>query len=202
MKPELRIWRGLVCPKCGGKKRDGRSLACKACHTPVHPEKHGLSYTPEYRAWQTMRHRCTVPTNPRWEDYGGRGITICAGWLDSPAGFLADVGPRPSKNHELDRRDNNGGYWCGHCAECVSLAHPANCRWVTRKVNDRNRRNNSFVEYRGRKMVQAELLEQFGAPDITPARFRSRLVAGWELERALTTPGAKSSSRPSSKPRP
>lgn len=65
--------------------------------------KHGLSYTPEYRVWQTMRLRCTEPSNPAWKDYGGRGITICRQWLDSPEQFLADLGPKPSAAHMARR---------------------------------------------------------------------------------------------------
>jgi hypothetical protein len=147
--------------------------------------RHGLSYTPEYRAWQTMRHRCTERTSPAWADYGGRGITICARWLNSPANFLADVGPRPSKRHEIDRRDNGGGYWCGHCTECRALGREANCRWVTRSTNNRNRRSNRHLVYRGETAVLRELAETFSLAETT---LRDRLDAGWDIERALTTP--------------
>lgn len=95
---------------------------------------HGLSRTPEYRAWQTMRHRCTSPTSPAWSDYGGRGIRIADEWVNDPAAFIAHVGPRPSPKHEIDREDNDGHY------------EPGNVRWVTRKINDRNRRSSRFVE--------------------------------------------------------
>jgi hypothetical protein len=131
-----------------------------------------------------MRHRCLERTNPAWDDYGGRGITICARWVNSPANFLSDVGPRP-RGHEIDRRDNNGGYWCGKCDECIALGRPANCRWVTRKVNDRNRRGNRMVPYKGEERVVTELAETFG---LRPDTLRERLAAGWDLEMALTQP--------------
>ena len=54
---------------------------------------HGLSYLPEYRVWQTMRLRCLDPDHPAFEDYGGRGITVCDRWRDSPQNFLDDMGP-------------------------------------------------------------------------------------------------------------
>lgn len=84
--------------------------------------KHGLSYTPEYRAWQTMRLRCTNPANAAFPGYGGRGIRVCERWLQSVEAFIADMGPKPSPKHELDRIDNDGHY------------EPGNCRWVLRKV--------------------------------------------------------------------
>ena len=111
---------------------------------------HGLSAMVEYRAWQTMRQRCTVRTHPRFATYGGRGITLCAGWLLSPEAFVADMGPKPTLRHELDRKNNDQGYWCGKCEECARLGRPPNCRWVTRSQNDRNRRSNLHLTL-GRK---------------------------------------------------
>jgi hypothetical protein len=37
----------------------------------------------EYQCWINMRDRCSNPKNPRWHQYGGRGITICDRWLNS-----------------------------------------------------------------------------------------------------------------------
>lgn len=137
-----------------------------------HP-KHGLSYTPEYRAWQQMRLRCTNPTHAAWADYGGRGITVCREWLDSPAQFLADMGPKPSSAHELDRRDNDKGY------------APDNCRWVVRATNCRNRRSNRQLTLNGSTRSLAEWCELNGLPRDT---VRKRLEAGWSVDDALGTP--------------
>lgn len=182
---------GFSCT-CGGRK----AFYAKSCGPCRGQLRHGLSLTVEYRVWQTMRHRCTQDTSPAWEDYGGRGITVCARWLDSPANFIADMGPRP-RGHELDRKENDGGYWCGHCEECRALGRPANCWWVTRSVNDRNRRSTVYVEYQGEQRVLLELAELFGIPMDT---LKWRLKAGQDLETALTTPvRAKASIRQGSK---
>lgn len=135
--------------------------------------KHGLSYRPEYRAWQTMRHRCTCESSPAWESYGGRGITICDRWLNDPAAFLADMGARPSPNHEIDRIDNDGGY------------SQENCRWVLRKINDRNRRSNRTLTHDGRKATIAEWAERTG---LSHTLIIHRIDAGWTTHRTLTTP--------------
>lgn len=84
----------------------------------------------EYRAWNNMRQRCNNVSLPGYEDYGGRGIHVCAEW-DCSAGFpafLEYVGRRPSAEHSLDRIDVNGNY------------EPGNVRWATRSTQMRNRR--------------------------------------------------------------
>jgi len=87
---------------------------------------HGLSKTPEYRAWASMVQRCTNPNNARYDRYGGRGISICVRW-NKFENFLADMGPRPTKGHSVDRKDNEGNY------------EPGNCRWATRSEQQNNK---------------------------------------------------------------
>ncbi len=134
---------------------------------------HGLSSTREYRAWQMMRLRCTVPSNAAYANYGGRGIRVCARWLNDVAAFVADMGPKPSLAHELDRRDNNGHY------------EPGNCRWVLRKVNDRNRRSNRVLDFNGARRPLAEWCELLALPRDT---VKKRLDGGWTVDEALTVP--------------
>jgi len=136
-------------------------------------KKHGLCHTAEYRAWQTMRLRCHNPSNAAYPRYGGRGIAVCDRWRNDFLAFLQDMGRKPSPKHELDRRENDLGYY------------PTNCRWVTRSVNDRNRRNNLWVEFRGQQRLLIELCEQAG---IRCDTVKWRLRAGMSLEAALSGP--------------
>lgn len=134
---------------------------------------HGLSYTPEYRAWQTARHRCTSTRSRAWANYGGRGIRMCAVWLDDPAAFIEHVGPRPTTRHELDRCDNDRGY------------EPGNVHWVLRPVNDRNRRSNRLITHAGETLP---LVEWAARRNLRPETVSERLGRGWTAERALQTP--------------
>jgi hypothetical protein len=120
----------------------GRSLTsgtCKSCgclnlEVAISSNtKHGMSRTAIYHAWVAMIERCDNPKNKAYKNYGGRGITVCERWRESVANFVADMGPRPSKRHTLDRINNDGNY------------EPTNCRWATWDVQSRNKRKMSVV---------------------------------------------------------
>ena len=89
---------------------------------------HGMTNTPEYRAWQELRQRCRSQSGRNFQYYGSRGIKVCARWESSFENFLQDMGPRPSNRHTLDRINNDGDY------------EPGNCRWATWNEQVANRR--------------------------------------------------------------
>ena len=89
---------------------------------------HGKSLTPEFSVWQGIKKRCYNKNESRYKDYGGRGIQICRRWKDSFVNFLDDIGERPSKNHSIERINNDGDYTKG------------NCRWATLKEQSSNKR--------------------------------------------------------------
>ncbi len=118
--------------------------------------KHGGCDKPEYGVWAGMIKRCTNPNEVRYKDYGLRGITICGRWRSSFEAFYADMGPRPTPKHSIDRINNDGGYWCGRCTECLKNEQPANCKWATELEQAANTRRNHMLTANGETLHIAE----------------------------------------------
>lgn len=150
-----------------------KSCGCLAKELGIATITHGGTKLPEFKIWSHMIERCHCDKARNYYCYGGRGITVCDRWRYSFACFLADMGPRPSKKHTVERKNNDGLY------------APNNCVWATKKEQDRNRRNNRWLTFNGKTMIIADWAHTIGVVDGTIGK---RLKAGWSLEEALTTP--------------
>jgi hypothetical protein len=123
---------------------------------------HGLVRVPEYNCWRSALSRCRNPRCSEYANYGGRGITVCERWL-SFENFYADMGPRPSTKHGIDRINNDGNY------------EPANCRWATIRENNNNRRNTIMLFWEGKWRPLSEVCESSGSDRHV---LRARSLAG------------------------
>ena len=155
----------------------GRKTHSCGCHrsevTTQRNQTHGMAHLPEYATWTRMIDRCTNPKNPKYANYGGRGITICEAWRTSFPAFYADIGPRPSPEYSLERIDNNGNYL------------PTNTVWATQQTQARNKRTTHMLTHKGTTQSLIAWAEEL---PIHHRLIRRRVNLGWSDERALTTP--------------
>lgn len=137
--------------------------------------KFSNSRSKEYNAWYHMIRRCFYPQTPFYDNYGGRGITVCDRWLgiDGFDNFYQDMGIKPSSILSLDRIDSNGNY---------SLE---NCRWATDKEQARNRRTCKLITIDDQTKSMAEWCEIYNTQY---SLVKDRINDGWEPIKAFTTP--------------
>lgn len=168
----------IVSCSCGSgliekAKRHVVSGATQSCGCGQGFYTHGGVNTPEYGVWKAMKQRCYMPNSRMFRFYGAKGVTVCDRWRDSFENFIKDMGPRPTAAHSIERVDVEQGY-------C-----PENCIWATRREQDRNRRNNVFVVYKGQRMVLADAAQASG---ISPKTLGKRVRAGCSPETLFDPP--------------
>ena len=127
------------------------------------------------RIWRAIWNRCYNPKHKHYSFYGGRGIGMCEQWLGENGfdNFKRDIGERPSQKHEIDRKNNNLGYF------------KENCHWVTDYEQSRNKRSNRNITYNGKTQCLTDWAKELGMSRITLLK---RIRIGWSEVKALTTP--------------
>lgn len=180
---------------CGTKKpvradhlASGKTVSCGCYHREaasarahiVHEANttHGKSGSQAHNAWLGMKQRCNNHNQKFFHHYGGRGIGYCKRW-ESFDNFYSDMG-EPQPGHTLDRKNNELGY------------SKSNCRWVTRQVQQNNRRVNRRITIDGITHTISEWAKIAGLPRNT---FNERLNDGWDPKRAITEPNTRSKPR-------
>lgn len=124
-----------------------------------------------YKAWHHMISRCLNGKDKCFKHYGGRGIKVCEEWKTSFDNFKEwALSNGYDETLTLDRIDVNENY------------EPTNCRWTDWKSQQRNKRNNHLVEYKGEIKCLCEWCEELGL-DYT--RTKQRLYRGMTAEKAF-----------------
>jgi len=149
----------------------------------MYEETHGMTRHPFYSIWRAMKNRCYSPNNNAFKNYGGRGITVCKEWMESPANFISWLlASGYGKGLQLDRIDNDGDY------------SPKNCRVVTASENAKNKSNTVTISLHGAERLLIDVAQEYG---IKYATLRRRLyVSGMTPEEAVafkTRPHVKKS---------
>lgn len=137
-------------------------------------KRHGLGKPATYSHWYNMKTRCFNKNNPKYKDYGGRGITVCEDWISFVNFHNWAITHGFEEGLTLERIDVNGNY-------C-----PENCTWITMAQQAKNRRVNKMITYNGITDTVRGWTIRLGFKKET---LRNRLnYYGWSVERALTEP--------------
>lgn len=165
---------GVAVVVASGNLGSGNTVSCGClpaegnCYRHGHALKGAPSKT--YRAWASMRKRCTNPNDKAWKYYGGCGISVDLAWEDF-AVFLSDMGECPP-GLTLDRKDVNGNY------------SKDNCRWATRTDQARNKTTTINVTRNGKTKCLKEWCTELG---LSYSKVHMRVNGlGWSIEEALT----------------
>jgi len=115
-----------------GKNANAKSCGClqreiARKNLTTHGQNSNGVISVEYKSWHGMTQRCLNPKDKNFCNYGGRGITVCDKWKTFE-GFFEDMGYKPSKDYQIERLNNNLGYF------------KENCEWSTRSNQMANRR--------------------------------------------------------------
>ena len=139
---------------------------------------HGMSKTRPYRIRANMITRCYSPKHLYYKNYGGRGITVCERWRKSFVNFWEDMKEGYRDDLQIDRIDNDKGYY------------KENCRWVTPKVQSNNRKYVNKITFNGLVKNLTEWAEYLGVKRSMLATryyvYKRDNPERWPLSRILT----------------
>ena len=135
--------------------------------------KHGMCKTRLYRIWCNMKTRTGNNKHKHYKYYGGKGIAVCSEWIEFKGFMEWALNNGYSEKMTLDRIDQDGDYEAN------------NCRFITMKQQSRNKKNNRMVTYDGKTKCLADWAKELGLGQTT---LRHRLLNGWDVEKAFSTP--------------
>lgn len=173
----------VKCNNCGSTyfqtlsnilKVDG--CGCKNCKNS-YLKTHGMKHERIYNVWKQMKHRCNCFENDfnHYKNYGGRGVKVCDEWNSFENfyewaianGYTEELYESGRNKITIDRIDNSGDY------------RPENCRFITHKENQWNKRNTRKVVYYGEEYNLKELSSKL---EITIPCLIGR-IKNWDMSR-------------------
>ena len=151
----------------------GGTKSCGCLFNEGNNLKHGDKGKRLYKIWKSMRERCTTPSQNRYKNYGGRGITICEEWDDYLVFKEWALSHGYRDDLTIDRIDYNGNY------------EPSNCRWADVITQANNRSSNHYITINGDKKSVSDWSRISG---IHASTIIARLRRGWSPEDSVFKP--------------
>lgn len=142
----------------GSKLRGGQTKSCGCLFDEYMQDRIKYFYKDRvhqklYKTWACMKQRCYNPHNASYNNYGGRGITVCQEWKDNFLNFYNwAINNHYNDKLIIERKNVNGNY------------DPTNCKWATAKEQQNNTRANVHIEYNGQIKNIKEWSEITGIP--------------------------------------
>lgn len=170
--------------ECGGEKivssdslRHGHTRSCGCIKREQNAEMcrtHGETHSQLYNLWSCIKNRCYNRNEPKYANYGARGIKVCPEWEKNYPAFRDwCLTNGYSKGLTIERIDVNGDY------------SPSNCIFATQKVQQNNRRNNHRITYNGETKTLSQWADFLG---VGYKMLEHRINRGWDVEEAFTVP--------------
>lgn len=165
----------------GSSLKRGHTRSCGCLKRETKPNyKHGMSHTLIHSKWLSMIDRCNCENDDEYENYGGRGISVCSEW-QGKHGFENFFKWAKENGYSdkltIDRIDVNGNY------------EPSNCRWVGNDVQANNKQNTIWVTYKGDTLSLAEMCQKYNVNYHTAY---GRYKRGMPIEKVLFNKGWES----------
>jgi hypothetical protein len=129
-----------------------------------------MAKTKLYTTWANMKSRIRRPVG---RNVCYEGLTLCEEWEKFKGFEEWALNNGYEEGLTIDRVDNSVGY------------SPSNCRWVTKKEQQRNKTNTHWITYNGKTQSLASWAEELGMGIDT---LKWRIYRGFSIERAFTEP--------------
>lgn len=155
------------------RKATGLCPICTKTYVKKINTVHGKHSYPEYSIWIAMKKRCSNEKVHNFKNYGGKGIKVCDRWIDSFDNFYEDMGPRPSKDHTIERIENDKDYG------------PSNCKWLHKLLQSENQTSNILLTFNNKTQNLRKWSKEMG---ISEWALRKRIKQNWDINKALTQP--------------
>ncbi len=148
-----------ICPDCNSETKAqttsvkrGQTKRCSSCGGKLSASKmtreqrikHGDSGTRLHNIWNGMRDRCKRKKHPMFHHYGGKGVTVCAEWLDYSTFKIWSLRNGYSNELTIERKDNDGNY------------EPNNCKWATRKEQSNNQGTSVLLRFTEQELLHIQ----------------------------------------------
>lgn len=167
---------GTVRPVSIAAIKNGHTISCGCLQKEVARKlktKHGDIHTRLYKIWQDMRCRCKYPSSKYYYMYGGAGIFVCPEWDNYEIFRHWALTHGYDDTLSIDRIDGKKNY------------EPTNCRWITMKQQQRNKRTNRLITLGNKTQCVTDWCEEL---HLNRNTINKRLRLGWPAEIALLAP--------------